>query len=88
MISHGYKKLMNFAAKSSTFTDPFGIRSPLSMSMAIFAEFFCAILIVLGLLTRLACVPLIVAMAVAVFVSHDERYLARVNMLRFSWLDL
>jgi putative oxidoreductase len=71
MIPHGYKKLMNFAAKSSTFTDPFGIGSPFSMSMAIFAEFFCAILIVLGLLTRVACIPLIIAMGVAVFVSHD-----------------
>lgn len=71
MIPHGFKKLVNFAAKSSGFTDPFHIGGPASMSLTIFAEFFCAILIVLGLMTRLACIPLIIAMAVAVFISHD-----------------
>jgi putative oxidoreductase len=71
MIPHGYKKLMNFAAKSPEFTDPFGIGSPLSMGLTIFAEFFCAILVVLGLMTRLACIPLIIAMSVAVFYSHN-----------------
>lgn len=70
MIPHGYKKLLNFANKSSEFTDPFGIGGPLSMSMVIFAEFFCAGLIVLGLLTRLASIPLIVTMSVALFVAH------------------
>src|SRR5262245_23003677 len=70
MIPHGYKKLINFAAKSSGFADPFGIGGPLSMSLAIFAELFCAVLIVLGLLTRLASLPLIIAMSVAVFYPH------------------
>lgn len=71
MIPHGYKKLINFATKSSTFSDPFHIGSPLSMSLVIFAEFFCAALIVLGLLTRLASIPLIITMAVALFISHN-----------------
>ncbi|MEO7924255.1 MAG: DoxX family protein [Chitinophagaceae bacterium] len=71
MIPHGYKKLMNFATKSASFTDPFHIGGPASMSLTIFAEFFCAIFIVLGLMTRLACIPLIVAMSVAVFISHQ-----------------
>lgn len=71
MIPHGYKKLMNFANKSSGFTDPFQIGGPASMSLTIFAEFFCAIFIVLGLMTRLACIPLIIAMGVAVFYSHN-----------------
>jgi putative oxidoreductase len=70
MIPHGYKKLMNFAAKSSGFDDPFGIGGPASMSLVIFAEFFCAIFIVLGLMTRLATIPLIIAMSVALFVAH------------------
>jgi putative oxidoreductase len=70
MIPHGYSKLMKFAAKSSSFADPFHIGSPLSMSLTIFAELFCAALIVMGFMTRLACIPLIVAMSVAVFHSH------------------
>jgi len=70
MIPHGFKKLMSFAAKSSSFSDPFHIGGPASMSLTIFAEFFCAIFILAGLMTRLACIPLIVAMSVAVFYSH------------------
>jgi putative oxidoreductase len=70
MIPHGYKKLMNFAAKSSSFTDPFHIGGPASMGLTIFAEFFCAVFIVLGLMTRLATIPLIIAMSVALFIAH------------------
>jgi putative oxidoreductase len=70
MIPHGYQKLMSFASKSSGFSDPFHIGGPASMSLTIFAEFFCAIFIVLGLMTRLACVPLITAMSVALFYAH------------------
>lgn len=75
MIPHGFKKMMSFAAKSSGFTDPFHIGGPASMSLTIFAEFFCAIFILLGLMTRLACIPLIVAMSVAVFISHHGEVL-------------
>ena len=73
MIPHGVQKLMRFAAKSSTFSDPFGIGSPTSMALAIFAELFCAVFIVVGLMTRLASIPLIVAMSVAVFYSHQGK---------------
>jgi putative oxidoreductase len=71
MIPHGVDKLMKFAAKSSTFSDPFHIGSPTSMALTIFAELFCAVFIVVGLMTRLACIPLIIAMAVAVFSAHN-----------------
>ena len=70
MIPHGYQKLMNFAAKSSGFSDPFHIGGPASMSLTIFAELFCAVFVVLGLITRFACIPLIVAMSVALFYAH------------------
>ncbi len=70
MIPHGYDKLMSFAAKSSGFSDPFHIGGPASMSLTIFAEFFCAVFIVLGLMTRLACIPLIATMSVALFYAH------------------
>lgn len=70
MIPHGYNKLIRFAAKSSSFVDPFHIGNSTSMALAIFAEFFCAVFIILGLFTRLACIPLIIAMGVALFYSH------------------
>ena len=70
IIPHGYSKLISFAAKSSTFADPFHIGHPTSMALAIFAEFFCGVFILLGFFTRFACIPLIIAMGVAVFYSH------------------
>ena len=71
MIPHGYDKLMNFAVKSARFADPFHIGSTTSLAMVVFAEFFCAILIVAGLMTRLASIPLIIVMGVALFKSHN-----------------
>ncbi len=71
MIPHGYGKLISFASRSSTFADPFHIGHPTSMALVIFAEFFCAVFVLLGLFTRLACIPLIVTMSVAVFHAHN-----------------
>jgi putative oxidoreductase len=73
IIPHGYQKLMNFASKSSTFPDPFHIGHSTSMALVIFAEFFCGIFIVTGLFTRLACIPLIIAMAVALIYAHNGK---------------
>ena len=70
MINHGLDKLMHFAQKAPRFADPFHIGSTTSLSMVVFAEFFCAAFIVFGLFTRLACIPLIIAMSVALFFAH------------------
>lgn len=70
MLPHGYKKLVHFASMSDGFPDPFHIGGTASAALAVFAEFFCSVFIIMGLLTRLATLPLIVAMAVAVFYSH------------------
>jgi putative oxidoreductase len=70
MINHGLDKLMHFAQKAPRFADPFHIGSTTSLSLVVFAEFFCAAFLVLGLFTRLACIPLIIAMGIALFVAH------------------
>jgi putative oxidoreductase len=70
MIPHGYGKLMGFAEKQEKFMDFLGLGGATSLALVVFAEFFCAILLAAGLLTRYALIPLIVAMAVAVF-RHD-----------------
>jgi putative oxidoreductase len=43
------------------------------MALVIFAELICATLVTAGLLTRLACIPLIIAMGVAVFSAHQGK---------------
>ncbi len=70
MIPHGYAKFIGFAEKADSFPDPLGVGSPVSLGMVVFAEFFCSILLFLGLFTRFALVPLIVAMSIAAFIIH------------------
>ena len=74
LVQHGLDKLMHFAQKAPRFSDPFGIGSTTSLSLVVFAEFFCAAFIILGLFTRLACIPLVIAMAIALFYRHDGQF--------------
>ena len=52
------------------FGDPLGIGSELSFILVVFAEFFCSILLIVGLGTRLTTIPLIITMLVALFIAH------------------
>ena len=71
LITHGWGKLqMLLAGGAETFGDPIGLGSTLSLLLVTTSEFLCALLIVLGLATRLAAVPVVITMAVAAFVIH------------------
>lgn len=71
-FNHGWGKIANFEKYSSAFADPFGIGPAPSLALAAFAEFFCSLLLALGLATRLALTQLIVTMCVAVFYAHGN----------------
>jgi putative oxidoreductase len=70
MMTHGWNKLMNFQEKSVSWPDPLHVGHSVSLGMTIFAELFCAGFLLVGLFSRLALVPLLFLMAVAVFVIH------------------
>jgi len=70
MVTHGWPKVLSFIDNPSAFPDPLHIGNSLSHGLTAFAEFICAILVVLGLGTRWAAIPLMVAMTVAAFVMH------------------
>lgn len=73
LTSHGYEKMVHFAEMKAHFFNFLGMGSFLSLCLAIFAEFFCAMFLVLGLFTRLASIPIIILMGVVVFtVSHGQ----------------
>ena len=67
LIEHGWPKLANFSERAETFSDPLGVGSQMSLTLAVGAEVFASILLILGLFTRAAAVPLIITMAVIVF---------------------
>src|SRR6476661_7130863 len=70
MIHHGFDKLTHFSQKAHGFMDPFHVGSTTSLALVVFAEFFCSAFLILGLFTRLATIPLIITMAVALFMAH------------------
>lgn len=71
MMVHGYQKLgMLTAGGEIQFGDPIGVGAAASLYLAVFAEFFCSIFLLLGFATRLATIPLIITMVVAVFIVH------------------
>jgi putative oxidoreductase len=75
VANHGWDKISHFGQKASRFKyDVLGIGSTASFSMLVFAEFFCAAFIILGLFTRLAAIPLIIAMSTAFISAHKMSY--------------
>jgi putative oxidoreductase len=71
MMSHGYDKLVHFNERKSDFYNLFGIGSTSSLVLSIFAEFFCALFLIIGLFTRVVAVPLVINMSVALFSVHN-----------------
>lgn len=71
MIPHGFKKLMHFSEKSEDFMSFMGLSGEISLALVVGAEFFCAILLVAGLFSRAAVIPMAVAMLVAAFDAHN-----------------
>lgn len=70
MLTHGIPKLIKLLDGDMQFADPLGIGSGISLVLTVIAEFLCPILIILGLRTRLATIPVIITMLVAVFIVH------------------
>lgn len=68
---HGAGKISRlFGGEEIKFADPFGLGPTASLILVVFAEGLCSILVMLGLFTRAALIPLIVTMAVAYFMVH------------------
>lgn len=60
MIPHGWGKLQNFGPYSEKFISFMGLGSTLSLALCIFAELICSALLVIGLFSRFATVPLLI----------------------------
>lgn len=71
MLAHGLPKLSGLIGPGPIqFGDPIGIGTTASLVLTVFAEVICSVLLILGLATRLATIPLIVTMLVAILVVH------------------
>jgi len=70
LLLHGLDKLLTFSDKAAGFPDPLGVGHPISMGLAIFGEFVCAVLLTVGLFGRFAALGLVINMSVAFFLVH------------------
>lgn len=71
LINHGLGKMNKLMAGGEIkFATVMGMGPKMSLTMAVFAEVVCAAMVVFGLFTRLAVIPLIITMLVAIFVIH------------------
>ena len=78
MLTHGVPKLITlFGGEEIQFFDPYGLGVEASLTLAVIAEFLCSILLILGLGTRLAVIPLMVTMLTAIFVVHIDDVFTR-----------
>lgn len=77
LLNHGLPKLNKLMAEGPVkFADIMGLGAANSLRLAVFAELACAALLILGLFTRWASIPLVITMLVAVFMIHGGDSLA------------
>lgn len=72
MLTHGIPKFMKLLDGDMAFADPIGIGPSASLILTVFAEFICAIMILVGFRTRVATIPLMITMLVAAFMVHGS----------------
>lgn len=71
MLTHGVPKLIRlFGSEEIAFRDPLGVGELTSFTLTVFAEFICSLLVLIGLGTRLAVIPLMITMLVAALIVH------------------
>ncbi|RQO36556.1 LysR family transcriptional regulator [Herminiimonas sp. KBW02] len=80
---HGWPKIMHYSEELLHIEDPFGLGTRFSLLAAIFAEVICAVLIALGLLTRLASLPVLGVLLVSMLIVHTQWSIAEGQ---FGWL--
>lgn len=71
MLTHGIGKFIKLTGDDPIqFADPIGVGVTASMTLAVFAEVFCSVFLILGFATRFSSIPLLITMLVATFIVH------------------
>ncbi|MFV0540683.1 MAG: DoxX family protein [Aestuariibaculum sp.] len=70
MLTHGIPKISMLFESPIKFGDPIGLGATTSLILALIGEVVAPVLVLIGLKTKLATVPVIITMAVAAFIVH------------------
>ena len=76
MMWHGMSKIDNFSVLVENFPNPIGLGSRMSLYLAIFAEVICSAAVIVGAFYRLALIPLVFTMCVAMVMVHNGQSFA------------
>jgi putative oxidoreductase len=71
LMNHGYGKLTHFNETAQHMPPLFGMSGTVTTALVVFAEFFCSLFVILGLFTRMACIPILICMGYALFKSNN-----------------
>ena len=70
MLTHGWGKFLKVFNGDFSFGNPLGIGETPTLLMAVFAEFVCPILLIIGYRSKLAAIAPALTMITAAFVVH------------------
>jgi putative oxidoreductase len=76
LLKHGYDKMVDFPGAVDKMISLFGMSKTVCTVLVIFAEFFCSLLVMIGLFTRLASIPVIITMIVALWKVHNFHFIS------------
>ena len=80
LAARGFEKLQHFSTIQPRFINFMGLGQTVSLSLVIFAEFFCSIFLILGLFTRLACIPILITMSVIIIMINHGNVFGNDNL--------
>lgn len=92
MLVHGIPKMiMLFSSADIQFPSVMGMSATTSLTLAVFAEVICPLLVIIGWKTRYAVMPIVITMLIAAFMVHAadpfaKQELALLYMIGFSAL--
>jgi putative oxidoreductase len=87
MAFYGYQKLIHFDQTAEFFKDVhfLGMTGKVPLVLTIFAEFFCSLLLIIGLFSRLSLIPLLICMGyIIVVMDKMEVYKSGDNGVEFQ----
>lgn len=80
LVNHGWGKIPRLTGDEVKFLNFLGLGPRFSIGLAVFAEVICASLIILGLFTRFAAVPIIITMLTVIFFVHINDTLKQMEL--------
>ncbi len=85
---HGIEKIVNFSGMLSHFPDPLHIGALPSLIFALLSDAVCSVLVILGLMTRLASLIIVINLMVVFIFLHNFSFMQEHGQLVYVYLGV